>query len=174
MAGKSHFRAVPKLCSRVVVRKSRVLHNKPSLAVMPECVKVMPLDAGELATEGDLAGGRGAADGMMLFLLATVSLRDTERHRLLLIAGAGAVAICGVVIVVLTGLMQRPMVELQEQIERVGAGDMSASVSFAKRNDEIGDLGRNFNLMVSSCGRAAKKSNTCIVRRCRARNTLLR
>jgi len=87
-------------------------------------------------------------NGMLLFLLATVSLQDTERHRLLLIAGAGAVAICGVVIVVLVTTIQRPMIELQEQIERVGEGDLTSSVSFAKRNDEIGDLGRNFNLMV--------------------------
>jgi signal transduction histidine kinase len=87
-------------------------------------------------------------NGMLLFLLATVSLTDTDRHRLLLIAGSGAVAICGVVIVVLVTTIQRPMVELQEQMERVGEGDLSASVGFAKRNDEIGDLGRNFNLMV--------------------------
>lgn len=87
-------------------------------------------------------------NGMLLFLLATLSLQDTERHRLLLIAGGGAVAICGVVIVVLVYTIQRPVVELQEQIERVGEGDMNASVSFAKRNDEIGDLGRNFNRMV--------------------------
>ena len=86
--------------------------------------------------------------GMLLFLLSTVSLRDTERHRVLVIAGAGAVAICGVVIVVLASTIQRPVVELQEQIERVGDGDLTASVSFAKRNDEIGDLGRNFNRMV--------------------------
>ena len=87
-------------------------------------------------------------NGMFLFLLATLSLQDTERHRLLLIAGAGAVAICGVVIVVLATTINRPMIELQEQMERVGDGDLTASVGFAKRNDEIGDLGRNFNLMV--------------------------
>ena len=87
-------------------------------------------------------------NGMFLFLLATLSLQNTERNRVLVIAGAGAVAICGVVIVVLAYVIQRPVVELQEQIERVGEGDMNASVSFAKRNDEIGDLGRNFNRMV--------------------------
>jgi signal transduction histidine kinase len=87
-------------------------------------------------------------NGMFLFLLATLSLQDTERHRVLLIAGSGAVAICGVVIVVLASTINRPMIELQEQMERVGDGDLSASVEFAKRNDEIGDLGRNFNLMV--------------------------
>jgi signal transduction histidine kinase len=87
-------------------------------------------------------------NGMFLFLLATLSLQDTERHRLLLIAGAGAVAICGVVIVVLASTINRPMIELQEQMGRVGDGDLTASVTFAKRNDEIGDLGRNFNLMV--------------------------
>jgi signal transduction histidine kinase len=40
------------------------------------------------------------------------------------------------------------MVELQEKIARVGEGDLHVGVAFAKRNDEIGDLGRNFNRMV--------------------------
>lgn len=86
--------------------------------------------------------------GMLLFLLSTVSLRGTERHRVLVIAGAGAVAICGVIIVVLASTFQRPMIELQDQMERVGEGDLNVSVGFARRNDEIGDLGRNFNRMV--------------------------
>ena len=87
-------------------------------------------------------------NGLLLFLLSTVSLRDPERHTVLVVAGAGAVAICAVLIVALAYLIQRPMVELQEQIARVGNGDLHASVSFSKRNDEIGDLGRNFNRMV--------------------------
>ena len=86
--------------------------------------------------------------GMLLFLLATLSWRDPERHMVLLVAGAGAVAICGALLVVLTYLIQRPMVELQQKIAQLGSGDLNASVSFANRNDEIGDLGRNFNQMV--------------------------
>jgi len=86
--------------------------------------------------------------GMLLFLMATLSWRDPERHTVLLVAGAGAVAICGVLLVVLTYTVQRPMVELQEKIAQLGAGDLNVSVSFAHRNDEIGDLGRNFNHMV--------------------------
>jgi len=86
--------------------------------------------------------------GMLLFLLATLSWRDPERHIVLLVAGAGAVAICGALLVVLTYTVQRPMVELQQKIAQLGRGDLSASVSFAHRNDEIGDLGRNFNQMV--------------------------
>jgi signal transduction histidine kinase len=85
---------------------------------------------------------------MVLFLLATLSWRDPERHTVLLLAGAGAVAICGALLVVLTYTVQRPMVELQQKISRLGAGDLKVSVSFAQRNDEIGDLGRNFNQMV--------------------------
>jgi signal transduction histidine kinase len=85
--------------------------------------------------------------GMLLFLLATVSWRDPERHTVLLVAGAGAVAICGALLVVLTYLIQRPMVELQEKIAQLGEGDFDVAVSFARRNDEIGDLGRNFNRM---------------------------
>lgn len=86
--------------------------------------------------------------GMLLFLLATLSWRDPERHTVLLVAGAGAVAICGALLVVLTYMVQRPMVELQQKIAQLGGGDLSTSVSFAHRNDEIGDLGRNFNQMV--------------------------
>lgn len=86
--------------------------------------------------------------GMLLFLLATLSWRDPERHIVLLVAGAGAVAICGALLVVLTYTVQRPMVELQQKISQLGAGDLNATVSFAHRNDEIGDLGRNFNQMV--------------------------
>ena len=86
--------------------------------------------------------------GMILFLLATLSWRDPERHIVLLVAGAGAVAICGALLVVLTYTVQRPMVELQQKISQVGTGDLKAAVSFAHRNDEIGDLGRNFNHMV--------------------------
>ena len=86
--------------------------------------------------------------GMFLFLLATLSWRDPERHIVLLVAGAGAVAICGALLVVLTYTVQRPMVELQQKIAQLGGGDLSVTVSFARRNDEIGDLGRNFNQMV--------------------------
>ena len=86
--------------------------------------------------------------GMLLFLLATLSWRDPERHTVLLVAGAGAVAICGALLVVLTYTVQRPMVELQQKIAQLGAGDLTVAVSFASRNDEIGDLGRNFNHMV--------------------------
>ena len=87
--------------------------------------------------------------GMLLFLLATLSWRDPERHLVLLVAGAGAVAICGALLVVLTYTVQRPMVELQQKIAQLGSGDLNVSVSFSQRNDEIGDLGRNFNQMVT-------------------------
>src|SRR5579864_1348978 len=86
--------------------------------------------------------------GLLLFIVATVSLRDPERHAVLIVAGAGAVAICAVLIVVLAYLIQRPMVELQEKMEQVGEGNLDVAVSFSQRNDEIGDLGRNFNHMM--------------------------
>jgi signal transduction histidine kinase len=86
--------------------------------------------------------------GMLLFLLATLSWRDPERHVVLLVAGAGAIAICGALLVVLTYTVQRPMIELQQKISQLGAGDLEVAVGFARRNDEIGDLGRNFNRMV--------------------------
>src|ERR1039458_3446971 len=54
--------------------------------------------------------------GLLLFILATVSFRDPERHAVLIVAGAGAVAICGVSLGALAYFIQRPMVELQEKI----------------------------------------------------------
>jgi signal transduction histidine kinase len=86
--------------------------------------------------------------GLLLFTLATVSLRDPERHAVLIVAGAGAVVICAVSLVALAYLIQRPMVELQEKIGLVSEGDLDVAVSFSRRNDEIGDLGRNFNHMM--------------------------
>jgi len=86
--------------------------------------------------------------GLFLFILATVSLRDPQRHAVLLVAGLGAVIICAVLIGALAYVIQRPMVELQEKIALVSAGDLDVAVSFSERNDEIGDLGRNFNHMM--------------------------
>jgi two-component system, NtrC family, sensor kinase len=49
---------------------------------------------------------------------------------------------------VLAVVIHRPMVELQSTIARVRNGDLFVNLSFADRNDEIGDLGRDFNDMV--------------------------
>src|SRR5271169_1563377 len=86
--------------------------------------------------------------GLLLFIVATVSFRDPERHAALMVAGVGAVVICGVSIGALAYFIQRPMVELQEKIEQVSEGNLDVAVSFSKRNDESGDLGRNFNHML--------------------------
>jgi hypothetical protein len=72
----------------------------------------------------------------------------------------GAIAICGVSIVVLAYLIQRPMVELQEKVARISEGDMEVSVSFSQRNDEIGDLGRNFNQMMQQLRESRKEIET--------------
>ena len=45
-------------------------------------------------------------------------------------------------------LLREIRVELRDKIARVGEGDLDVTVGFANRNDEIGDLGRNFNHMV--------------------------
>jgi hypothetical protein len=86
--------------------------------------------------------------GLLIFILATVSLRNPERHAVLIVAGTGAVAICAVLIVALAYVIQRPLVELQEKIGQVSEGNLNVAVSFSRRNDEIGDLGRNFNHMM--------------------------
>src|SRR5271169_6984867 len=88
-------------------------------------------------------------NGLLLFVLVSLSLAEGERHTVIAIAAAGAFVICVAVIMVLAVSVRRPMLELQDKISRVRLGDMDVSVSFASRNDEIGDLGRDFNEMVA-------------------------
>ncbi|HVJ05638.1 MAG TPA: ATP-binding protein [Candidatus Saccharimonadales bacterium] len=87
-------------------------------------------------------------NGLLLFVLVTLTLQDPLRNRVLAVAVAGAVAICAVLFVVLAVMVHRPILELQRKIAQVRAGDLFVNVDFAERNDEIGDLGRHFNGMV--------------------------
>ena len=98
--------------------------------------------------------------GLLLFTIATVSFRDPERHAILMVAGVGAVVICGVSIVALAYLIQRPMVELQEKVALISEGNLDVAVSFAWRNDEIGDLGRNFNYMMRQLRESRREIET--------------
>src|SRR6516164_10894422 len=84
-------------------------------------------------------------NGLLLFLLVSSSLAPGPRNNVIAVAAGGAFVICIVVIMVLAVQVRRPMMELQEKFARVQDGDMDVSVSFAQRNDEIGDLGRDFN-----------------------------
>ena len=87
-------------------------------------------------------------NGLLLFILVTISLGIEERKSVMIVAAVGAILICTVLVVTLGFIVSRPMLELQEKIERVRDGDLDVIVSFADRNDDIGDLGRNFNDMV--------------------------
>jgi len=87
-------------------------------------------------------------NGMLLFALVTLTLQDPVRNRVLAIGFAGAIVVCAVLFMVLAVVIHRPVVELQDKMARVRAGDLFVEVSFADRNDEIGDLGQHFNEMV--------------------------
>jgi two-component system NtrC family sensor kinase len=87
-------------------------------------------------------------NGLLLFVLVSLSLAAGERHIVISVATGGAILICAAVMMVLAHSVRRPMMELQEKIARLRRGDMNVAVSFAERNDEIGDLGRDFNDMV--------------------------
>ncbi|HZP22180.1 MAG TPA: ATP-binding protein [Terriglobales bacterium] len=88
-------------------------------------------------------------NGLLLFILVTLSLEADQRHIIISVATAGAIVIFTAIIMVLAVSVRRPMLELQDKIARVSLGDLDASVNFASRNDEIGDLGRDFNEMVA-------------------------
>jgi signal transduction histidine kinase len=134
--------SIPAFCP---VRAENVL--SPKLQVIREYAGVRPVRI-NWQLKAVLPIAFVLLNGLFLFILSTVSLRDPERHTVLALAGAGAVAICAVLIIVLAYLIHRPMIELQEKIALVGSGDLNVAVSFARRNDEFGDLGHNFNRMV--------------------------
>jgi len=87
-------------------------------------------------------------NGVLVFLFTTLTLLPNEREKVLLVASAGAVVICAILLITLAVVVRRPMLELQDKIQRVADGNLNAQVGFSDRNDDIGDLGRNFNNMV--------------------------
>ncbi|HUL16380.1 MAG TPA: ATP-binding protein [Terriglobales bacterium] len=86
--------------------------------------------------------------GLVTFQVVLLTLEIPNGRWILTVAAAGAVAICGVLLAVLVILVERPLRELKTTIERVRSGDLSARVNFARRNDDIGELGHQFNQMV--------------------------
>src|ERR1700751_3998902 len=67
-------------------------------------------------------------NGLLLFVLVSLSLAAGERHVVITVATAGAFLICASGIMVLAVSVRRPMLELQDKIARVRLGDMNASV----------------------------------------------
>lgn len=87
-------------------------------------------------------------NGLLVFLLVTLSMEEQERAQVRVVAFIGAVVIVATIVGMISFLLQHPLHELREKIARVRQGDLNVSVTFARRNDEIGDLGRDFNEMV--------------------------
>jgi signal transduction histidine kinase len=87
-------------------------------------------------------------NGVLAFLVVTLGFERNIRNTVLVVAVLGAFFIVGVLLTAISYYVQRPLIELQEKIARVREGDLNVEVGFARRNDDIGDLGRNFNDMV--------------------------
>lgn len=89
---------------------------------------------------------------LLLGLVAFEGVLLTENipngHWILVVAASGAVTICFVLLSVLLVLIERPLVELKDTIQRVRDGNLNVRVQFAKRHDDVGQLGQQFNEMV--------------------------
>lgn len=86
--------------------------------------------------------------GMLAFQATVQTLRVPKGHWILIVAASGAVMISLVLLTVLLVLVERPLRDLERTIERVRQGDLQARVDFARRDDDVGELGRQFNEMV--------------------------
>ncbi len=86
--------------------------------------------------------------GLMAFQAVLLTLEIPRGDWIMLVAVSGAVAICGVLLGVLVVLIERPLRELERTIAQVQSGDLQAEVNFARRDDDVGTLGKQFNKMV--------------------------
>jgi signal transduction histidine kinase len=76
------------------------------------------------------------------------SLEIQEVQWILVAAVSFAILLCFVLLFVLLVLIERPLEELMHTIARVRRGDLTARVGFAKREDDVGQLGQQFNEMI--------------------------
>jgi len=97
--------------------------------------------------------------GITVFVGVTISFTGPERQKVVLVAAGGAIAIFASVLVALAVVIRRPLAELQKKIAQLRDGDLNVTASFAERNDEIGDLGRNFNEMVRQLRESREQLN---------------
>jgi HAMP domain-containing protein len=79
-----------------------------------------------------------------------------------------SILLCFVLLSVLLVLIEQPLEQLMETIARLRQGDLSARVDFAKREDDIGQLGRQFNGMIQRQQLAGPRIFTCSGRSMRA------
>src|SRR6516164_4384232 len=85
----------------------------------------------------------------LIAILALLQSLEIREFQWILLAGvACAILLCFVLLSVLLVLVERPLEELMGTIRRIRHGDLTSRVSFAKRDDDIGQLGRQFNEMV--------------------------
>jgi two-component system, NtrC family, sensor kinase len=88
-------------------------------------------------------------------VLRSLEIRDVQW--ILIAAVSFALLLCFVLLSVLLVLIERPLEELMNTIARVRRGDLTARVSFAKREDDIGQLGRQFNEMIERLDQSRKE-----------------
>jgi two-component system NtrC family sensor kinase len=81
------------------------------------------------------------------------SLEIQNAQWILVSVVAIAILLSFVLLSVLLVLVEQPLQELMDTISRVRSGDLTARVTFAKREDDIGALGRQFNEMIETLDR---------------------
>jgi len=86
--------------------------------------------------------------GIATILLVLGAQHIHESQWILVTAVAFAILLCFVLLTALLVLIEHPLEELMRTIKRVRDGDLKARVEFAKRDDDVGQLGRQFNEMV--------------------------
>jgi two-component system, NtrC family, sensor kinase len=87
----------------------------------------------------------------MAAMLRTLEIQNAQW--ILAAVVAFAILLSFVLLSALLVLIEQPLQELMDTISRVRTGDLTARVQFAKREDDIGSLGRQFNEMIETLNR---------------------
>ncbi|HXR33822.1 MAG TPA: ATP-binding protein [Verrucomicrobiae bacterium] len=94
----------------------------------------------------------------LVAVTAVLRSLEIQNAQWILLAALGfAILLCFVLLSVLLVLVERPLEELMDTIDRVRHGDLFTRVEFARREDDIGRLGRQFNEMVEQLDESRRK-----------------
>ena len=131
----------------------RIPDGKSTVVGSATAPRIRPIRSREaphqLGAESDLADRGCAAERPAAVHSGFFVAGAGERHIVITVATAGAIVICAAVIVVFSFRFAAPWSNCRTKSRVSSLGDLDASVNFADRNDEIGDLGRDFNEMVA-------------------------
>ncbi|MCS6808516.1 MAG: ATP-binding protein [Candidatus Kapabacteria bacterium] len=129
------------------IERLRTTDTKPDNKVI--------FDIGDVALHAEPALYQGRKVGVVIIGISREELKKDAQQSIYIALGvsAGIVILGGIVMLILSGKIVKPLKVLEDAAERVSDGDLSVAVN-VKTNDEVEVLANTFNHMVESIRKA--------------------